>query len=241
MDAGGRGEAGRVGVQRRALFGAIGGIECALPADLLQEPAAVMGIFLDHAARRARDPDVVVLVEVAGVQAVLGGTVAQSGDGALDEIGIAPGMDHRACGIELDHQRRQPAGVQVSIQHVLAIEQQHVVLGVDAMAAEAAGHPSVWEWLRKGDVYLVARRGALRPREGDSDTCSRDRRYGGDSDSVNTTHSHRRASRCGSAAFAATTFESQSSDSAASPQQGAPTSAAPTGAPCWRSRLPAAD
>jgi len=49
-----------------------------------------MGVFLDHAARRACDPDIVVLVEMAGVQPELDRTIAQASDRAFDEIGIAP-------------------------------------------------------------------------------------------------------------------------------------------------------
>src|SRR5216684_72634 len=87
MNTGRRGEAGRNRVQRSALGGAVGRIEHALLADLLQELAAVMGIFLDHAARRARDPHVAIFVELAGVKAERRWTVAQPRDGALDQFG----------------------------------------------------------------------------------------------------------------------------------------------------------
>src|SRR5258708_33914938 len=80
-----------------------------------------MGIFLDHASRRARDPNVVVLVEVAGVKAEGRGTVAKPRDGDLDQTGIAPGMNHFTAGIELDHQRRKTPGIQFAVQHVLRL------------------------------------------------------------------------------------------------------------------------
>ena len=47
-------------------------------------------------------------------------------------------MDHLAGGIELDHERRQMPGIQFTVQHVLAIEEEHVVLRIDAMSAEPA-------------------------------------------------------------------------------------------------------
>src|SRR5262249_30630636 len=67
LNACGRGEAGSVRVERSTLDGAVGGVEHTLAADLLEKLAAVMGVFLDHATRRACDPDIVVLVEMAGV------------------------------------------------------------------------------------------------------------------------------------------------------------------------------
>jgi len=73
-------------------------------------------------------------------------------------------MDHLTGGIELDHQRSQMPGVQFAVEHVLAIEEEHVVLRIDAMAAEPARNPPIRKRLREGDIDLVARRGALRPR-----------------------------------------------------------------------------
>src|SRR5229473_3256426 len=195
MNTGRRGEAGRIGVQRSALGGAVGRIEHALLADLLQELAAVMGIFLDHAARRARDPDVAILVEVAGVKAEGGGTVTQPSDGALDQIGIAPRMDHLAGGIEFDHQRRQTPGIQFTVQHVLAIEEERMVLRINAMAAEPARNPSIRKPLREGDIDLVARRGTLRPTRGHPKTRGHDRRYGGDPYSDDAAYFHESAPR----------------------------------------------
>jgi hypothetical protein len=76
LNARGGGEAGGVRVEWRTLDGAIGGVEHALAADLLKELAAVMAVFLDHAAWRACDPDIVVRVEMAGVQPELDRTIA---------------------------------------------------------------------------------------------------------------------------------------------------------------------
>ena len=74
-------------------------------------------------------------------------------------------MDHLAGGIELDHERRQMPGIQFTVQHVLAIEEEHVVLRIDAMSAEPARNPSIRKPLREGDIDLVARRrGDLRQR-----------------------------------------------------------------------------
>src|SRR5215470_8442108 len=188
MNTGRRGEAGRIRVQWSALGGAIGGIEHALLADLLQEPAAVMGIFLDHAARRARDPHVAIFVELAGVKAERRWTVAQPRDSSLDQVWITPGMDHLAGGIELDHQRRQTPGIQFTVQHVLAIEKENVVLRIDAMSAEPPRNPSIRKRLREGDIDLVARRGTLRPTGGHPKTRGHDRRYGGDTYSDDAAH-----------------------------------------------------
>ena len=105
---------------------------------------------------------------MAGVQAELGRTIAQARDRALDEIGIAPRMDHLAGRVELDHQRREMPGIEFAVQDVLTIEKEHVVLRIDAVAAETARDPQVRERFREGDVDLVARRDALRP--GISDT-----------------------------------------------------------------------
>ena len=106
---------------------------------------------------------------MAGVQPKLDRTVTQARDRALDEIGIAPGTNHLAGRVELDHQRRRMPGIEFAIQHVLAIEKEHMVLRIDAVAAETARDPQVRERLREGDIDLVVRRrDALRP--GISDT-----------------------------------------------------------------------
>jgi hypothetical protein len=89
-------------------------------------------------------------------------------------------MDHLAGGIELDHQRRQTPGIQFTVQHVLAIKKEHVVLRIDAMSAEPARNPSIRKPLREGDIDLVARRCTLRPTGGHPKTCGHDHRYGAD-------------------------------------------------------------
>src|SRR5215475_5437501 len=188
MNTGRRGEARRIRVQWSAFGGAVGRIEHALLADLLQELATVMGIFLDHAARRARDPHVAIFVELAGVKAERRWTVAQPRDGALDQVWITPGMDDLAGGIELDHQRRQTPGIQFTVQHVLAIEKENVVLRIDAMSAAPSCNPSIRKPLREGEIDLVARRGSLRPTGGHPKTCGDDHRYGADPYSDDTAH-----------------------------------------------------
>src|SRR5258706_15149604 len=152
-----------------------------------------MGIFLDHASRRARDPNVVVLVEVAGVKAEGRGTVAKPRDGVLDQTGIAPGMDHFTGGIELDHQRRKSPGIQFAVQPVLAVEEKHMVLGIDAMAAESTRDPSIWKWLREGSINLVAGCSVLRPRRGHPKTRGHNRRQDVDGYSGNAAYFHERA------------------------------------------------
>src|ERR1700756_3513569 len=80
-------------------------------------------------------------------------------------------MDHLAGRVEFDHQRREMPGIEFAIQDILTIEKEHVVLRIDAVAAEAARDPQVREGLREGDINLVARRDTLRP--GISDTPQR--------------------------------------------------------------------
>ena len=56
-------------------------------------------------------------------------------------------MDHVAGGIEFDHRRRHRARAELGAARVLAVEHQHVIVGVDAQAAEAAVDPAVRERL----------------------------------------------------------------------------------------------
>src|SRR5215472_7671443 len=94
-------------------------------------------------------------------------TISQARDTALDEIGIAPEMNHLAGRVEFDHERREMPGIEFAIQDVLTIEKEHVVLRIDAVTAETARDPQVREGLREGDIDLVARRDALRPGRSD--------------------------------------------------------------------------
>src|SRR5712671_5522414 len=59
-------------------------------------------------------------------------------------------------------------GIEFAIQDILTIEKEHVVLRIDAVAAETARDPQVREGLREGDIDLVTRRDALRPRISDT-------------------------------------------------------------------------
>jgi hypothetical protein len=68
---------------------------------------------------------------MTGVQPELDRTIAQARDRALDEIGIAPGMDHLAGRVELNHERREMPGIEFAIQDILAIENEHVILTSD--------------------------------------------------------------------------------------------------------------
>ena len=59
-------------------------------------------------------------------------------------------MHDIAGGIELDQRRRETPGVELVGQHVLPVEDEHVVLGIDAQAAEPAEDPVVRQRLRPG-------------------------------------------------------------------------------------------
>ena len=77
-------------------------------------------------------------------------------------------MDRLAGRVELNHQRCEMPGIEFAILDILTIEKEHVVLRIDAMAAETARDPQVREGFWEGDIDLVARRDALR--QGISDT-----------------------------------------------------------------------
>src|SRR5438093_8512715 len=83
-----------VGIERLTFYCAIGGIDDTLLADLKQHPAAVMRIFLDHPGGCTRNPDIVVLICTARMQA------------RIEKLGIAAGIDDIPCRIELDDWRR---------------------------------------------------------------------------------------------------------------------------------------
>ena len=70
---------------------------------------------------------------MAGVQPELDRTIAQARDRALDEIGIAPGMDHLAGRVELNHQRREMPGIEFAIEHIMAIDKDNVILRIAAL------------------------------------------------------------------------------------------------------------
>jgi hypothetical protein len=55
------------------------------------------------------------------VQPELDWTISQARDSTLDEIGVAPGMDHLAGRVELDHERRETPGIEFAIQEILTI------------------------------------------------------------------------------------------------------------------------
>src|SRR5262252_10609745 len=104
-------------IERRALDGTVGGIEDALLADLEQQLAAVMGKFLNDAGGSCRDPEIVVLVEVATVQA------------RVEKLRVTPRVDNVAGGVELDDRRGQAPRMKLRFQNILPVENDHVVLG----------------------------------------------------------------------------------------------------------------
>ena len=58
-------------------------------------------------------------------------------------VRISPGTDDIAIGIELDYRRRQARPIQVFGNHILSIEDEHVIAAVDAHPAQTARQPSV--------------------------------------------------------------------------------------------------
>src|SRR5207245_502077 len=119
-----------------------------------------------QAGGRRRDPEVVFLVEVAAVKA------------RIEQIGVAPGMPHVAGRIELDDRRRHAPGIQLALQDVLPVENDHMVLTIDANAAQPAKHPAVRQGPRPGRIDIVVRRATLPPGPGSSTHLSPRRQSG---------------------------------------------------------------
>src|SRR5262245_6626537 len=64
-------------------------------------------------------------------------------------------MDDAPSGIEFDERRSEARRVQIALIDVLAIQNQHVIVGVHANATEPAKRPLVGQWLRPGEIGLV--------------------------------------------------------------------------------------
>ena len=153
----------RIRIERCAFNRSVGGIHHPLLSDLQQQLASVVCVFLHHAGGRARDPDVVVLVRVAGVEPW------------IEQRWITPGIDHVAFNVELDDRWRESARVQLAIENVLPVEDEHVILRIDAGSAQASEHPAIGQRLRPVDVgFIVRRRAGLRVGEVSTDERGRD-------------------------------------------------------------------
>ena len=75
---------------------------------------------------------------------------------------IAPRVDDLARWIQLDDERRHSAGVQVRLENVLPVENEDVILIVDADTAQASENPLVRQRLRPRAIDLVTRSAGLR-------------------------------------------------------------------------------
>ncbi len=150
-------------VQGRAHDRAVGGIEYAFLSDLQQELFSVVRIFLHDAVLGSVDPHVAFLIDRAAVQIL------------RQNLRIAPGIDHLAVGVKLNHGRRGLPGVQFVVGQAFevavhpadvahALRDEHVVLGVDAHAAHFAGHPSSGQRLGPGGIHFKFGNARLRPR-----------------------------------------------------------------------------
>jgi hypothetical protein len=80
----------------------------------------------------------------------------------IHDLQIAPRIDDIARRIELDERRSQSCRVEISLVHVLAIQNQDVILRVDADSTKAAECPAIRQWLWPGEVSLVLDRARLR-------------------------------------------------------------------------------
>ena len=81
-----------------------------------------------------RDPDIALGVEVTRVQA------------RIDHLQVAPGMDDVPSGIEFDEGRSEARRVQIALIHVLAIQNQHVILA----STQTPPSPPSAHWLGSG-------------------------------------------------------------------------------------------
>jgi hypothetical protein len=140
---------------------------------LQQQLAAVVRVLLHHPRRGAADPDIALGVEVTRVQA------------RIDHVQVTPEMDDVPSGIEFDERRSEARRVQIALIDVLAIQNQHVIVGVHADAAEPPKRPLVGQRLRPGEIGLVPH-GALLSADGGRE---RERRRRDEQQS--NLHSHR--------------------------------------------------
>ena len=126
--------------------------------DLQQQPAAIMRILLHDAIAVAGDPDVVLVVDEAAVNAV------------GQHIPVAPGVHHASVGVEFDNGcRRNRIESFGRVDEVSARHNEHMIPRVDAGSRDFAGRP----WLglacrrtehERGSVIAGARQRHLRPR-----------------------------------------------------------------------------
>src|SRR4029077_707397 len=80
-------------IERLTLVRAIRRIQDAFFTDLQQELASVVGIFLTHAGRPTRYPEIVVFVEETTVEA------------GIEHTQVTPGINHVARRIKLNDRR----------------------------------------------------------------------------------------------------------------------------------------
>src|SRR5438105_2863384 len=110
----------RVRIEWLALRGAVRGIEYALLPDLKQELASVVRIFLHHTGWSAGNPHVVVFIGVTTVET------------RFEELRITPRIHHVTGRIKLNNKGSQAAGVQIAVNDVLPVEDEYMVLAIDA-------------------------------------------------------------------------------------------------------------
>ena len=148
-----------------------------LSADLEQLGAAVVAPLLHDAIRIAADPDIVLVIDEAAVDAVRQNRVlARVRLSGRNQRRVTPGVRHIAFGIEFDHRwgrlglERPPerAGVRVGSAHALRGRKaarleatghdDEVILRVDAGPAGFAGYPVVRQRLGPERIDLEGRR-----------------------------------------------------------------------------------
>jgi hypothetical protein len=81
----------------------------------------------------------------------------------IDDFQIAPRIDHVARWIEFDERWSQACGVQIALVHVLTIQNQDVILGIDADSAKAAKRPTIRQGLWPREICLVLHGARLAP------------------------------------------------------------------------------
>ena len=87
----------------------------------------------------------------------------------IHDFQIAPRVDDVPRRVEFDDGRRQSCGVQIAIVHVLSIQNQDMVLSIDAHPTEAAKRPLIGQRLGPGEVRFVVHGALLRVYYGGGD------------------------------------------------------------------------
>ena len=80
----------------------------------------------------------------------------------VEQLAVAPGVHDVTVAVQLDDRRRQVAAVEIGVDHILPVQDQYVIVVVDAQTTQTASHPAIRERLGPGEIDLITWRPALR-------------------------------------------------------------------------------